>query len=503
MRPIETLLLLSHFMALVALVIPLPAHGRRLRHLALVPLPVASGQLLLEGPRWQLVPAYALSALFVVVALLGRRSARRSANRWVKRLGVVLGALALTISIGLPEAIPVFRLPEPTGPFDVGTLTYHWADAKRPEVFTADPHDLRELMVQVWYPSAAAPSSPRAPYIDDAEIVAPALAQFIRLPGFALDHLRYVASNAIPAGRVADGQARYPVLLFQEGLGGYRQMSSFQVEELASHGYIVAAIDQPYVASAVVYSDGRVRRYDPRMDPPYFKPDYDPNVDPSHSAFLDAHLRYLAGDASFTLDRLTALNQDDPNGVLTGRLDLERIGLFGHSLGGIVGAEACRLETRLRACLLEDAFMPASVVRDGLTQPTMWITRDAETMRLERELAGGWPEPAITEHLTTMRAVYESLPSDGYYVQVPGMFHVDMNDAPLLSPLAPQLGLSGPIGGERAHQIVNGYSVAFFDRYLKGDAEALADGLADRYPEVRFESRRSMTTTAIVAEETD
>jgi predicted dienelactone hydrolase len=189
--------------------------------------------------------------------------------------------------------------------------------------------------------------------------------------------------------------------------------------------------------------------------------------------------------------------------VLTGRLDLERIGLFGHSLGGIVGAEACRLETRLRACLLEDAFMPASVVRDGLTLPTMWITRDAETMRLERELAGGWPEPAITEHLTTMRAVYESLPSDGYYVQVPGMFHVDMNDAPLLSPLAPQLGLSGPIGGERAHQIVNGFSVAFFDRYLKGDAEALADGLADRYPEVRFESRRSTTTTAIVAEETD
>jgi predicted dienelactone hydrolase len=72
-------------------------------------------------------------------------------------------------------------------------------------------------------------------------------------------------------------------------------------------------------------------------------------LDPPHSAFMDAHIPYLAQDAVFTLDQLVALNRSDPNGILTGRLDLQRAGLFGMSMGAVVGGEACRLERRLRA----------------------------------------------------------------------------------------------------------------------------------------------------------
>jgi hypothetical protein len=80
---------------------------------------------------------------------------------------------------------------------------------------------------------------------------------------------------------------------------------------------------------------------------------------------------YLAQDAVFTLDQLVALNRADPNGILTGWLDLQRAGLFGMSMGAVVGGEACRLERRLRAGLLMDAMMPAEVLRDGLRQPIM------------------------------------------------------------------------------------------------------------------------------------
>src|SRR4029450_3401616 len=86
-------------------------------------------------------------------------------------------------------------------------------------------------------------------------------------------------------------------------------------------------------------------------------------------------------------------------------------------------------------------------------------------MRLERRRSGGWSEPVIHETLSTMRAVYERLPGDGYYVQVPGVFHADMTDVPML---ASRAGLSGPVGVQRAHQIINAYSLAFFDRHLKG-----------------------------------
>ena len=54
-----------------------------------------------------------------------------------------------------------------------------------------------------------------------------------------------------------------------------------------------------------------------------------------------------------------------------------------------------------------------------------------------------------------MRAVYESLPGAGYFVQVPGMFHSNFTDIPNWSPLASRLGLTGPIDGQRARSIFN------------------------------------------------
>jgi predicted dienelactone hydrolase len=374
--------------------------------------------------------------------------------------------------------VPVFRFPQPTGPCAIGTLTCHWVDADRREVFTSGPDDRRELVVQLWYPAKPDPSAPRALYVQDAGAIAP-VARLLQLPESTFAQWTSLTTNAIEAAPLADDQSSYPVVIFLEGIKfGYRQHNTFQVEELVSHGYIVAAIDQPYVAATVLFPDGRRAAYDSRWNPP-------------HSAFMDAHIPYLAHDASFTLDQLVVLNRADPAGILTGRLDLQRAGLIGMSLGAVVGGEACGLEPRLRAGLLMDAFMPAEVVQAGLRQPTMWITRDADTMRLERRRTGGWSEQDIHETLTTMRAVYERLPGGGYYVQVPGMSHADMTDVPALSPLASELGFSGPIGVQRAHQIVNAYSLAFFDRHLKGRPAALLDGPAAQYPEVQLEARRA------------
>ena len=82
------------------------------------------------------------------------------------------------------------------------------------------------------------------------------------------------------------------------------------------------------------------------------------------------------------------------------------------------------------------------------------------------------------------------MPGDSYYDQVPGMFHLDMTDAPFFSSLVPWPGFTGPIGSDRAHRIINSYSVAFFDRYLRGQPAPLLDGPSERFPEVLFESRR-------------
>ncbi|MHB9144521.1 MAG: hypothetical protein ACYC5Y_04210 [Symbiobacteriia bacterium] len=132
------------------------------------------------------------------------------------------------------------------------------------------------------------------------------------------------------------------------------------------------------------------------------------------------------------------------------------------TLGGWWGIARVRMvwvgwDPRIKASLMMDAAMPADVVQAGLRQPSMWITRDASWMRLERQRSGGWPEAAIAVTLSSMRTGFnKSLPGDGYYVQVPGMFH---------------------------------YSLAFFDQHLEGRPAALLGGPSTQYPEVLREKR--------------
>ena len=130
------------------------------------------------------------------------------------------------------------------------------------------------------------------------------------------------------------------------------------------------------------------------------------------------------------------------------------------------------------------------VVKAGLAQPGMRITRDAASMRLERQRAGGWPDAEIEAHQTSMRAVYEGLSGAGYFVRVPGMFHSNFTDIARWTPLSRVLGLAGPIDEQRAHGIVNAYSLAFFDRHRTGRQAKLLEGAAKQDPEVLFESRR-------------
>ena len=154
--------------------------------------------------------------------------------------------------------------------------------------------------------------------------------------------------------------------------------------------------------------------------------------------------------------------------MLAGKLDLNSVGIFGVSLGAMVGAQACHDDPRLKACLMVDAAMPVAVAQSGLTQPSMWITRDADVMRLERERSGGWSEDEIRMTQETMRAAFgKSTSPSKYFVDVPGAFHVDFTDAPLWTPVATQLGLSGPQGAQTP-EILSAYMTAFFNEALSG-----------------------------------
>jgi dienelactone hydrolase len=300
------------------------------------------------------------------------------------------------------------------------------------------------------------------------------------LPRTAFADMAHVATHGLIDAPVAGAGQAFPVVLFSHGRCGVRQHNTFQVEDLASHGYIVVTIDHTYAASGVRFPDGRLIAFDTRLLPPW--PQHPPKD--GDMAFLDRVLPFLAEDIRFVLDRCEALVHDraDP---LAGRLDLTRTGIIGMSLGGIIAAEACARDARLRAGLLMDVYVPADVVAAGLRRPIMWLSRDPATMRRE-----GWPDDEIGTIHQSIRATWERLPDDGYIVLVPGMFHADFTDGRLLSPLVATRGVSGPIDGGRARDLVRRYTVAFFDRHLKGRAAPLLDQPPGPDDDLVFESRR-------------
>src|SRR3989304_8743217 len=97
--------------------------------------------LMVEKYRWQMVPAYALTALLFLLSLarlLEKKSDSPAALRRkiLNGLGMASGFVVLAVAAALPVLFPVFQMPDPTGQYEVGTTSFAFTDDSRPEIFT-------------------------------------------------------------------------------------------------------------------------------------------------------------------------------------------------------------------------------------------------------------------------------------------------------------------------------------------------------------------------------
>ena len=70
MRPLELLLVLVNLLTFAVLAVPRLHAVRWTGYVAYIAVLIAIAQMIVEGPRWQMVPAYVLTALFLLVWLL-------------------------------------------------------------------------------------------------------------------------------------------------------------------------------------------------------------------------------------------------------------------------------------------------------------------------------------------------------------------------------------------------------------------------------------------------
>ena len=358
---------------------------------------------------------------------------------------------------------------KPMGKYAIGTVSYWVTDPDREEIFITDKHQARQIPIQVWYPAEKTSQSDYVPYIPEATKVSEAISELLHIPKALLYPLRFKRSNALEKAPVNKKKSQYPVLLYLTGLYGHRCINTFQIQELVSQGYIVVGIDCPMAVALATFSDGSTLQSLPRsvMDPMLNESltEENPLLSYKGKTFEGGLIAYFAKDVSRVIDFLTTLHTDDPHHLLATKLDMDRLGAFGVSLGGVIVSEASWKDRRIKASMIMESPIPKKIAQTGLPIPTMVITRPAEAMRAERKKSGGWTERDIEQHLSTMRALFENT-AESEFVQLPDMFHVDFTDVPLWVPFAHLLGFSGKTPIEQTHDKLNGLTLTFFKEYL-------------------------------------
>ena len=416
-----------------------------------------------EGYRWQMIPLYVLTALLVISSLMKITSA----TDW-KPLASYLTLILLALSTAVPTLLPVPRIPAPSGPYQIGTSIYEMTDASRKELYSGKDEP-RRFMIQIWYPAEVRDTDIRAPWMSNAEIYAPAIATYINLPSYFLNHLALVEIPAYIDAKVAASDNGFPVILFSHGWNGFNAQNTGQALELASHGYIVIGIQHTYGAVITVFPDGTVAPNNPNALP-------ENADDPNYEVVARKLVNEWAGDMSFVLDQLSVWEKEAGNPFVE-KLDLERVGVYGHSTGGGAAIQFCGVDLRCKAVLGMDPFMrpvSAEVIESGVSQPSFFM------------FSQGWADLTDSKNNQIFDQFYPGVSEGRGVVIIDGTKHYDFSDLPLLSPIAPQLGLKGPLNGKTVIKIVNSYLLDFFEMTLSNKPSHLFDGSFTTFEEVRL-----------------
>ncbi|QCK16132.1 alpha/beta hydrolase family protein [Mangrovivirga cuniculi] len=432
--------------------------------------------LLFEGWRWQMLPAYLL-VLIVGWRIKTVDETKSPGLSFIRGTGFLILSVLIIIGWTLPMALPVFSLPKPTGPYQVGTQMVHFK-TNMDESITKDPSDKRELMIKVWYPSNANTSSLEGEkYIDNASRVG--FATKYGLPPSALNYLDYVktyAYNEIPVA-----EKKYPVLIFSHGYGSKATGYYALLTEIASHGYVIINMNHTFESLGVTFPDGRQEYFDYSFQNEISSGSMEV-IEPVINAFrkgLDyeqrhpivkvAAINYFEGDIQdrwandmqITIDQLEEWNS---KGLLKDKLELDKIGVIGHSVGGgSVGKVALR-DHRVKAAVNLDGNQWGELIDSIHHIPFLYVSAD-------------WPE----DHEDINSHIYINKSTDYFYeIKLLNSGHPDFMDIPFMVPVNSLAG-TGEIDPYLGTEIITKLTTAFFDKHLKNSQAASLKELDKKY----------------------
>lgn len=288
-----------------------------------------------------------------------------------------------------PTNALITGFPKPTGPFAVGTCSRILTDASRTNRYGLKTNS--SFMSSFWYPALPPSASSLPNSYTDAGIAADGV--FLSNWGFArqwTNVLSRCASHSFLDAPFLPGTNRCPVILYSHGYSCDRRLNSQAAEELASHGYIVVAVDHED-CHATVFPDSRGARYR--------------NPATSVDAFLLFKSR--TNDIQFLLGELPEFDRIDA--LMKGRFDLDRIGIMGMSFGGMVAADTGRVDSRVKCVALLDAAL--ALYTNDLPKPFLSMNRTILDHGIEDLAPGPWR----LYTLATTNAIWLKIKNTGHF----------------------------------------------------------------------------------------
>ena len=352
-------------------------------------------------------------------------------------------------SVVMPHIIKLQNLPRPSGNHFVGTQIFTWIDESRSESFTKEPLDYRKIVVQLWYPAENQPGNP-IPYIDYHKERLYPLSKYLNVPKFTLSHIKKIQTNSYSNADI-NTKEEYPLIIFSHGLGGMRFQNTIQAEELASNGYIVLAIDHPYDANVTIFSDGTKALFQSWSDPYHSEEE--------RIVERTKQLEIRSADVRFVITKINHISQHDIESTFYKLIDIDKIGIFGHSFGGSTSIYSTWLDDRIDACLnLEGWFepIPQEVIENGIEKPILSVSMN--------EWKGFWTE----NNQTKMNEFIKNSSYNDLGILIEGAMHSDFADYPHLTTFSKKLGKKGILESEKMLWSINKLTLGFFDMVLKG-----------------------------------
>ena len=339
-------------------------------------------------------------------------------------ISVLSVSMAVRAQTNLAQA-----LPELTGRYPVGRRSFYWLDAVRSG---------RPVPVAVWYPAESRPGT-AAEYLPNLKLLLanPTTAQAMAstfgssAPSAQTGMIRPYSHENAPVARRG---GPFPILLFSPGFGNSPFCYAIQLEDLASHGYVVVAVAHVRDSIGVVSPDGMVIPLD---QPPAIT---------GNEQFFKARAELWAEDLVFALNQMRTLSQER-NSSFFRALDLNSIGAFGHSHGGRSAATACMLEPQIKACLNEDGRLDEGELQrpywplgnrafHGTFAMLDWFDSglDQQDFAAMHTTPGDYAKARLKPSGAALEA-YQAVEGGSYHFTLlqPGMKHTAFSDLPWLT----------------------------------------------------------------------